>query len=310
MSYQVFLSSIGSLFGLYLIIFLGFLSGKFAAVEKTSIARLLIFIISPFVVFHGALRSRIAPSILVIPLFFMIVPSILALIFYRIGGRIWKDDRRNLLALTAGSGNTGYFGIPVMLALFGEQSLEFVVLAVTGIIFYEVVVAYYLAARGKFDVKESIIKVMKLPMLYAFVLGLCLRSSGLLENYFYTEFTEKFLHAYSVLGMLLVGLGISGASREDFNFRFVSLAFAGRFIGWPLMTLAFLLADSSLLHTLERPMMLELMVFSFIPLAANTVAFAAQFGTRSGMISVTVLLSTLVSLFIMPAAKEICSRYW
>lgn len=310
MSYQVFLSSIGSLFGLYFLVFLGFLSGKFAGVDKTSIARLLIFIISPFVVFHGGLRSQIAPSILVIPLFFLVVPTLLAVIFYSFGGRIWKDDRRNLVALAAGSGNTGYFGIPVMLALFGEHSLEFVVLAVTGIIFYEVLVAYYLAARGKFDVKESIIKVIKLPMIYAFILGLSMRSTGLLENHLYTEFMDKFLHTYSVLGMLLVGLGISGAARQDFDIRFVSLTFAGRFIGWPLLTLAFVLIDSSLLHTLEPAMRLELLVFSFIPLAANSVAFAAQFGIHPEMMSVTVLLSTLVSLVIMPIAKEICSWYW
>lgn len=300
MSYQFFVSSIGNLLSLYLVLFLGFLAARYAGVEKTSIARLLIFIISPFVVFHGALRSQLAPSIFVIPVFFFLVPSTLAAVSYWIGGRIWTDKRRNLFAFSAASGNTGYFGIPVMLVLFGEKSLQFVVLAVTGIIFYEVVVAYYIAARGQFNARESLVKVLKLPLFYAFLLGMAARSLGMPESPLYLQMMDRFMATYSVLGMLLVGLGLAGASRADIDFSFVALTFVGRYMLWPLVTFAFVFLDRSIFHTLDTQMSTELLVFSFVPLAANSVAFAAQFDLRPEMASVAVALSTLVSLFLMP----------
>ena len=63
--------------------------------------------------------------------------SILLQIFYLIGKMLFKDNTKNLLALAAGTANTGYFGVPVAIELFGEGIIGILVVAIFGFTVFE-----------------------------------------------------------------------------------------------------------------------------------------------------------------------------
>jgi len=90
------------------------------------------------------------------------------LAFYSISKLFWKDNSRNILAFTAGTGNTGYFGLPVAMVLFNSEQVGLVVLSILGFVLYENSLGFFITARGNHTVKESLMKVLKLPTIMRF----------------------------------------------------------------------------------------------------------------------------------------------
>jgi predicted permease len=69
---------------------------------------------------------------------FFSLGTVLSLLFLAVGKWAFgKDSTKNILAFAAGTGNTGYFGIPAATALFGDAALSPVVLCILGVILYE-----------------------------------------------------------------------------------------------------------------------------------------------------------------------------
>src|SRR5688572_3427342 len=106
---------------LYIIIFMGFVAGKFLKLNRDTIAQLLFVFIAPVIIFNGIINTRLDSSIIFVPLLTFAISTIICLVFFYVSKHLWHDQTRNLIALTAGSGNTGYFGLPVALLLFDDQ---------------------------------------------------------------------------------------------------------------------------------------------------------------------------------------------
>jgi len=157
---EIFFTILFKLIPLYIIIFLGYLGGKFLNIRKETIAPLLLNIIVPVVIFTGVVNTKIILSTLSIPLLFFLVSSSISLLVYYLAGFVWKDSTRNILAFASGTANTGYFGLPVAIAIFGNSAIVIVSLALLGTSLYTNSLGYFLAARGQHTAKESLIKVL------------------------------------------------------------------------------------------------------------------------------------------------------
>ncbi|MFA7092410.1 MAG: transporter, partial [Arcobacteraceae bacterium] len=66
----VFFTLLGKILPLYFSILLGFFSTKFFNCDKETIAKILLYILAPLIVFNATISVEIIPSILFLPLFF------------------------------------------------------------------------------------------------------------------------------------------------------------------------------------------------------------------------------------------------
>ena len=287
---------------LYALICIGYLAGRRLDIQTQTVARILIFLFIPVLVFHGAYTAPLDFHVAALPLGTFIISCSICAAFWRISGRWFHDEARNILTYSAGTGNTGYFGIPVMTALFGDAILPTLILCIVGISLFENSVGYYITARGRHTVQESIAHTLRLPALYAFFLGLIAHAAGVPLGVAYQDLVQRTLGGYSLLGMLLVGFGLSQVARLRFDFRFMGVAMAARYIVWPLVTWALVWPAASM-GFIDTALARELSVFAFVPIAANMVAFAAQFNIYPDKAAVTVVTSTFLSLFLIPLAK-------
>ena len=86
----------------------------------------------------------------------------------------------------------------------------------------------------------------------------------------------------------------------EFDFKFISLAFLAKFLVWPLFMLGLIFLDSRFFG-LFSPLLHKIMfLISIVPIAANTVAYAALLKTHPQKAAVAVLLSTLFALVYIP----------
>ncbi len=235
-----------------------------------------------------------------LPVIFFVVGTVLATIFYFIGTIFWKTSERNILAFTSGTGNTGYFGLPLIIALVGARAQSVAVLSTLGVVLYESTVGYYFIARHSATVKVAIQKVLHLPALYAFILGVFAivfkvkYSSSVIDTFTY------FRGAYVVLGMLIIGLGLSKVTKVSFDIKFTTVAMLSKFIAFPLAIAGFIIVDNSSFHLFGYQTHLIIMILSITPLASNTVAFATSLKAHPEKAAVTVMLSTIFALVYIP----------
>lgn len=286
---------------LYGLIVLGYLLGRNRTGVREILAELLIYYVSPVVVMHGILHSDFgSSSLLLAPLFFAISCAI-STVVYRVAGRFWQDSTHNILAFTAGTGNTGYFGLPVAIVLFGERAVAPAVIAGLGVVLYENSLGYYYTARGSFSAKESLHLILRLPTLYAVVITSLMKFVFHAEpNAYIDEVTSKFIGTYSVLGMMLIGVGLSQLRGFAVDRRFLLACIGIKFLLWPLIVLSLIGADSWLFGIFDPLEKRVMALLAFVPLAALTVAFAAKLDAQPEKAALAVLVTTVMSMAVIP----------
>ena len=285
---------------LYVTIGLGWLAGRHLQVSGRHIAGLMLYIITPSVVFSGVMHAPLTPEVLLLPVFVWCICLAMALVFLKLGRRVLGDARANILALSVSTGNTGYFGIPVALILFGQKFLGLYILCMLGTTLYENSMGFYIAARGRHTVRECVLRILKLPSLYAFLLAVTLNLLHARIPSIFVRLFDNLRGAYSILGMMIIGMGISTFRDLAGDWRFTGLSFFGKFLVWPAVVLLLWWLDSIGPHFYDLQVYRSLFLVSIVPVAANTVVIATLLDTHPEQAAGTTLLSTLVALFYIP----------
>jgi len=283
------------------LVFIGYLLGRFVTLNQQTISSLLIYVIAPVVFFKGMLIMPLEPKYFLLPLLFFCLGSLMAICAQKLGQYLWQDNTKNIFAFTAGTGNTGYFGIPVASVLLGDIGAGLAILATVGFTLYENTVGYFLTARGSYSAKDSFLRVIKLPFLYALV-------AGLITNYFiadesahrFAAHLAPFVETYSLLGMMMVGMVLANVTLRDFDGVLLGYSLFIRFIAWPLIIGGIILLDYHVLHLLDMETLIIMALTSVVPLAANTVVFAVQLDAQPKKMAMTVMISIVVAMLIIP----------
>lgn len=287
---------------LYMNIALGFLASKWLHVCRDMISRFMLFMINPLIIFTAVATLSLTPKILTLPLVVISMSLFLCFLFYRLSLRWWErgDSTRNILAFSAGSGNSGYFGLPLAILLFPDRGEGIFVMAALGITLFDNTVGYYMMSQGKQPPSECIRKLIRLPSLHAFVLGLFVNLFRLPLPTVFLDFMGHIKGTYTVLGMMIIGLGLASLREFKLDKRFMGMMLTAKFIAWPFLVFVFCFLDYNALHFYDGATYQALMLLSIVPLGVNSVIMASLFDTHPEKASAAVLLSTLIAFFYVP----------
>jgi len=297
---RIFLVLLLKILPLYALIILGYLAGKKLKARKETIASILIYVITPVVIFNSVYKTKLTPELLLLPVIFFILCCSISMFFYFSCSGIFKDSTRNILAFAAGTANTGYFGIPVAIELFGEELIGVFILGIMGFVFFENSLGFFITARGNHTVDEALKRLFRLPTIYAFLAGLLFNFLNIDLGHGFNSFSSHFIGCYAVLGMMLIGLGLSDMKEFTFDFKFLAATFLAKFVVWPLLVIGLIFFDSQFFHLFNSAVYKASFLISIVPLAANTVAFATELKAQPEKASMAVFLSTLFGLFYIP----------
>ncbi|MDX1755429.1 MAG: AEC family transporter [Marinobacter sp.] len=285
---------------LYLTVALGWIAGRYLEASGRHIAGIMLYIVTPSVVFSGVMSAPLSAEVILLPLLTFSFSTCIALVHRALGRRWVQDDSLNIIPLSTGTGNTGYFGIPVALLLFGQEGLGLYIVAMLGTTLFENSVGFYLAARGREGVRECLLRVARLPSVYAFALAVALNLGGMKIPLVFEPLFDNLRGAYSILGMMIIGMGIVSFRGLAGNWRFTGLSFVGKFVSWPVLALSFWWLDRQFLGLYEEAVHQALLLISITPIAANTVVIATLLDTAPRQAAGTALLSTLFALVYIP----------
>jgi hypothetical protein len=298
---SLFVPLLGKILPLYTNIVLGYLATRLLKVDRAGAAALLFYLMAPIVVFSATMGVHLDAAVALLPLFLFLFSSLMAVAALWLFKRLWPDATGNILAFTAGTGNTGYFGIALALIVFEPRVADIYIFTVLASFFYESTTGFYITAKGTFTARESLAKVLRLPVLYAFLLALILNLAGVRLPESLAEYLGQFRIAYSIIGIMLIGMGLVGFRQgRGVDRRFLALTLAIKHLLWPALIALIIWFDTRFFGLLHRDLYRVMFVFAIVPLAGNTVTLAVLLNARPEKAALAVLLSTLLSIITIP----------
>ena len=285
---------------LYLLVGIGLILGRVFGVKGQDLGRLALFVLSPAVVFKGFVTADLKGALLALPFVVMGLCAMVALAMRPLAGRFWSDGRERIAAFTAGTGNTGFFGIPACLSLVGPEALPYVVMVSFGATAYENSVGFYTVARAEASVGGALLRVLKYPGLHACWLGALLNLTGTKVPVPLMQTVDLLSGGFVPVGMMIVGLGLAQLRSWKPDLGFTAFAFVVKFGLWPLLALGFIAMDEHWLHIFGRVGHQVLLIESLTPLAAVTVVHATLRNIHPDRAAIAVAASTLFALIWLP----------
>jgi len=289
----------GPLWTLLAYIGLGWLAARRLAVDPRPVATLLIYLVAPLTFFHGLVQGGPTPDYLLLTAALFALASLVALGVHRLAKGAFAAQERALLAFSSGTGNTGYFGLPIALVLLPPDGVTRYLFCVLGVTLYEFTVGFYLSARGQFSVRQSLAKIARLPLVYAFLAALLISGSGIGVPAPLMQGLAAFPATYTLLGMMIIGMTLGRVSVREFDARFIATCVAIRYALWPLLALAAVIGLQALVP-LSRELALALLLIGLVPMAANVVVIAMELGIAPEKGALAVLITTLAAPLLIP----------
>ncbi len=296
-----------SIMGIYLFIAVGF-GAKWSFKEKIddrTITLLSVYFLQIFLTFWGLLKRPIDTELLFAPALYLGISLLALLLMIPLAKLLFHNPKeRSIATVAALIGNTGNLGIPLGIALFGEASVPYLTLInlMNVFVVYTIGVFYY--SRGEFSARDSLMNILKLPVLWAAMVAIILNLIG----YHPSPAVDKTLmmgaYASMTMQLVLFGIYLYGIKLGEINFRLTAWINGTKFILIPL-TAFFILRTVDMSPMVKGILFLELIV----PLAVANVNLASLYNcspravtvevfiTSSVFLGIALILPTLLNLF-------------
>jgi malate permease and related proteins len=277
----------------------GYLLRRVFPLDLRSLNRVSMYVLSPALIFVTLARTQVggaeALRIAFVSLLFCLAIGALTLIC----AAPLRLDRAALsgLLLCTMFMNAGNYGLPTNRFAFGEEGLQRALLFFIPQTILAQVLAIPIARAGAGDGRSSLAQVLRMPQIYAALVGVLVRASGLNLAGERTDvlgalFRGATLLSDAALPVLLLLLGMQLAQGLAVEERgLTALAVVLRLLASPLLAygLGLLLGLSDLAL---RVVVLQ----AGMPTAVNMVLYSLEFDGRPRFVAGVVVVTTLLSL--------------
>jgi hypothetical protein len=276
----------------YVFILLGFLAKKMLKEElqEKSLVILSIYFLQPMLSFWGLSTKKIDISLLQAPLFYALISLACIIMSFFLAKIFFQDAKeRSIITISSAIGNTGNLGIPIGIALFGEDSIVYTSLINVANIFIVYTVGVYFYSRGSFEIKDSLKNIFKLPLIWFALLALLLNFNGIKLHPAIFNALQMGAYAAMVLQLLIFGMYLYSVQLRSINKKLLLHVSSIKFIFIPLIALFFLnnmLIDDYVLYII----LLELLV----PLAVTNVNLSSLYDCKPIDVTTLVFLTSLL----------------
>ncbi|MDA3845729.1 MAG: AEC family transporter [Vallitaleaceae bacterium] len=281
---------------IFLQIIIGYGVQKKLKLDISTLTKIQLYVLIPALIFvklySSALEGSLIWKIVLFTVVLFVILFILSIILAKLMGFTKKKEKAFINAITLR--NQGNYGIPLITLVFaGEMgatalAIHMVVLFTTNLLLNTV--GLYNASSGTYSFKETVIKIIRLPMIYAIIIGFIFRGFAI-KLYEPIETTMDIMS----MGVVPLALFTLGAQLSETRIKLsdisLSIATFGRLILSPLV--AFGLVK---LFGIEGIMAQVLILGAAAPTAVNSVLLSIEFDGDYEYASQIVMLTTILSI--------------
>ncbi|MDX4049257.1 AEC family transporter [Aliarcobacter skirrowii] len=297
-----------SVLPIYFFILLGFFAKKRlqTQIDEKSLVLLSLYFLQPIMIFWGLTKEPINYEFVLSPLFFLL-SMLISLSFMLMYSKFLFSSKtdENIFLATALIGNTGNLGIPLGIALFGVESVPYTSIINIANIFFMYTISIYFFARDKFNFKDSVKSIFKIPVIWFAIFALAF-------NYFEFKIPKEFdfaleMGAYTSLTLQLIIFGtyLYSVKVKTIPWRLsLQISFA-KHILLPVVGIVVIVGFTNLNSMIASILIMELMM----PLAVNNVNFSAVYNTKPSEVAATILVSSAIFVGILHFYIEIIEYF-
>ncbi len=274
----------------FIVIGVGYLLERRIKVDKRTLSRLAIYVLTPCLVFSSIINSEVDPSQFGRMTAYVITFTLIMIALGYLSGRLlgWSPQEIKALMLSIAFTNSGNMGLSIILFTFGEDGFALGATYFVATNLTANTLAAFIAAHGRGSLGRTLLQVLKLPGIYAFALALLLRPLGELPAIVMRPVS---LIAQAQIPVMLMMLGVQLAqTRLGSRLKDVSVGVILRLIGGAAV--AFVLAPFMGLTGLARQVAIAQ---SSTPAAVSSALMAIEFGADADYVASVIFFSTLLS---------------
>ncbi|MCJ7764465.1 MAG: AEC family transporter [Thiovulaceae bacterium] len=292
-----------SILGIYLFIFVGYFAKRHfkEQMDERTITLLSVYFLQAFLTFWGLLKRPIDTSLILTPIIYLGVIFIALLLMLPLVKQLFNDPKeRSIATVAALIGNTGNLGIPLGIAIFGEESIPYTTVINLANVFFVYTIGVYFYSRGDFDVKKSLLNILQLPMLWAAFIAIGLNLIGYVPDKSMEKTLMMGAYTSMTIQLILFGIYLYGVKIREISLRLTYWNNGVKFLLLPLITfgiLGFIAMDAMI----KGILFMELIM----PLAVSNVSLAALYNCRPKDTTAQVFISSLLFLGIIFAVIKI-----
>jgi predicted permease len=274
--------------GIYLFIVIGFIAKKrFSEIHEKSFVIMSVYFLQPFLTFWGLMLKPIHLSTANAPLAYLSIIFISFVFTFSLAKFFFKGKDKNIVTITSLVGNTGNLGIPLSLALFGNEGAFWAtIINISNVLFiYSFAIFFY---AGKFNI-ENAKRIFKIPIIWVGILAVILNSNGVVFNSNVMKILQMGAFSSMVIQLIIFGIYTANIKIHRIDKKLSLAIVFEKFIILPIVGAIFLhlLGINSLL---SKVILLEVMV----PIAVSNVNLAALFDTEPEEVAWLVILTSIL----------------
>ncbi|MDP3266255.1 MAG: AEC family transporter [Sulfuricurvum sp.] len=290
-----------SILGIYLFIAVGF-GAKWTFKEKIddrTITLLSVYFLQIFLTFWGLLKRPIDMGLLLAPSVYLGITLLSLLLMIPLSKLLFKDTKeRSIATVAALIGNTGNLGIPLGIALFGEVCVPYLTLINLANVFVVYTIGVFYYSRGEFSVHDSLMNIVKLPVLWAAMGAIALNLVGYIPSPAVDKTLMMGAYASMTMQLVLFGIYLYGIKLGELNAKLSLWVSGTKFILIPILAWI-VLRQIEMESSVKGMVFLELMV----PLAVANVNLASLYNCAPRTVTIQVFVTSVLFLgiaFILP----------
>ena len=302
------ISTLLSIIFVYLFILLGYMAKRIfkKEIHTKTLTLMSVYFLQPFVTIWGFSTAKLHTEHIYVPLLYFVILLALLLPTILLGKLIFTDIKERAIFSIAGFvGNTGNIGIPLGIALFGEQSVIYTTLINIANVFVVYIIGVYIYSRGSFSIKESLFNIVKIPIIPASIIAIFININDIPLNTQVQEFLKMGAYAGIVLQLFLLGTFLYGIRIKELHPKLFISTIGQKFILIPTAAM-FILSLSNLPLFVQGIIFMEMMT----PLAIANINLASLYDCRPKDVTSLILLSTLLFIPLLFILTSIINFYY
>lgn len=282
-----------SILAIYTFILLGYIAKKIfkEELQERGMVILSVYFLHPMFSFWGLSTKPISLELLQIPLYYILFSLFTIGVGYIFATLFFEDIKeKSIMTIAAAINNTGNLGIPLGIAIFGEESIIYtsMISVANTLMTYTLGVFFYSA--GTSDLKEAFLNIFKLPVIWFAALAMVLNFSNVQIHPTLFKSLEMGAYCTVVLQLMIFGIYLCSMKLGELNFKLLLHVNLIKFILMPLMSIGLLFFVLPLKPFVASILFLELIV----PLAVTNVNIAALYECKPIDVASLILFTSLL----------------
>jgi len=265
-----------------------------------------VYFLQPFVTIWGFSTAKLHTEHIYAPFLYLGIILLVFIPTILISKFIFSDPKERAIFNIAGFvGNTGNIGIPLGIALFGEQSVIYTTLINIANVFVVYIIGVYIYSRGSFSIKDSLFNIVKIPIIPASLIAILINIYDVPLSTEIQEFLKMGAYTGIVLQLFLLGTFLQDIRIKELHPKLFIGAMSQKFIIIPLVA-------ALLLNYADLPLMVQGVIFMemMVPLAIANINLASLYDCRPKDVTSLILLSTLLFIPLLFGLNYMVNRFY